>query len=436
MVTVRVSIQQGTNDIIMQLYCKNTTDNVITGAMLDPTARGESNPPDNTANALTLYTSSQTILSSRHDATNLQIKQHLLNNFKNFTLNYIASFLEHGNTETFDLNVANFSTKVQDLYSTQNGLRLLLNVNQSEYCGVARKWYGAGFRTYIHDTQVMSEYHVNPPLQLYPGSDVVVSIKPTQFIRNTEHLGKCAQFENLLLFPFVSKYNQEICYIQCLTEIIWHQCHCLLSWHTLLLEFMIKYFNISKNNIKLCSIANQKCLKELESRIYNLPVQSECRYCKRPCYETKYDYSVTTLKFPQNRLRSMYADQLHVPEKEIEKHFLHVSYNFENMNVMVVEENQAVTIKDVFIYFGGLIGLFLGMSFVSLAEPFHYAVFWIHGKSSKKKNQVHRLKDERNICIFKKILSYLKKRQEKIEPGKLQKFTEPIKLKGGGRNEN
>lgn len=71
-----------------------------------------------------------------------------------------------------------------------NGLRILLNVNQPDYCGASRKWSGAGFKVIVHDPSVKPWFVLEPTLSFSPGFDTNVVLKPTVFDRHTENLGR------------------------------------------------------------------------------------------------------------------------------------------------------------------------------------------------------------------------------------------------------
>ena len=54
--------------------------------------------------------------------------------------------------------------------------------------------------------------------------------------------------------------------------------------------------------------------------------------------------------------------------KSWRKNFAYVSIGFADANVNLVEETQEITLRDMYIFIGGNIGLFLGMSFTSVFE--------------------------------------------------------------------
>lgn len=277
----------------------------------------------------------------------------------------------------FGINSTNYRSKILTRAGAANGFRLLLNVRQIENCGLFKKWYGAGVRTHIHDSSAITSYFVDRPVYLTPGFDVSITIKPVVIHRNTEHLGICKKFIYLYLNPNATTYSHNVCYIQCGTEFVFKHCHCFPPYGDQFTKGAALALNVERKNIKICSANDLSCIKNLEPEMWKLNYEQSCGYCKQPCDEKRYDYQLTTLRLPSaDRFVSIYGDGYrNVNDTEIAKNFIQANFYFETMQSTFIDETQLITTLDLITYFGGIIGLFLGMSFVSVIEIIYYLLF-------------------------------------------------------------
>uniref|UniRef100_A0A915HY92 Uncharacterized protein n=1 Tax=Romanomermis culicivorax TaxID=13658 RepID=A0A915HY92_ROMCU len=299
--------------------------------------------------------------------------------------------IERGTIQPFygyGLDVKNYSQRRLINAGPHNGFRILLNVNQSEYCGAGRKWSGAGFKAIVHDPGVKPWFVLEPTLSFSPGFDTNVVLKPTVFNRRTSNLGRCSDFVFLHLNPEATKYFKSACYQQCFTEYVWKQCKCFPT--TAYRNQKDVYINKEKVNItKFCWGESMTCLLYAEEHFLQNNPDAACPICEEPCIDTKYEFEVSSLLFPSDHLAEMYAEELHTKVELLEDNFVVVNFHYESMNMRVIDETQAFTLLDLFTYFGGIIGLFLGMSIMSLAEVLHQIRI-----TAKKKMREKRMKEQ------------------------------------------
>lgn len=92
-----------------------------------------------------------------------------------------------------------------------------------------------------------------------------------------------------------------------------------------------------------------------------------------PCLEERYKIQMTNMLLSNKNFKNDHQfDNMSVAE--LRKNFFVLSLNFDSMAIDVIEEMQAFTIQDLFIYFGNNMGLFLGMSFMS---PFEVLLLFV-----------------------------------------------------------
>lgn len=254
------------------------------------------------------------------------------------------------------------------------GLKLFININQSEYCGTEKTKRGAGLFFQIHEANSNPSFLLNPSSYISPGYDVKVVMKPTLYIRKTEHLGRCTNKVPLYLTPNIDDYVIEHCYMQCATEYILKSCKCyppnLGTFHSTLLS-KAKELGLQPNDIKVCLGQDFICLNTwLHDVMRSTAMNVMCPYCKQPCEETKYSAKITSLLLsPRNLLIPMFSN---MTLNELRKNNIIAHFVLESAAVQLIIEGQSFDLEELFLYIGNNILLFLGMSFTSIFELLYF----------------------------------------------------------------
>lgn len=248
-------------------------------------------------------------------------------------------------------------------------LRLLMYADQKQYCGNDIFKRGAGFMFQVHDVNTMTEYNLDTLSHLAPGYSSDVAIRRVLYKRSTESLNLCTNNVPLYMFPNINVYKKSFCYAQCAAEISLQLCKCYplyyFAYHNRFQENAFRY-NLTETSIKAClEKTDYVCLRNVRILFSNISIQRICSLCKEQCLESRYELLITKKLLSKSiRDKLMY----NIPLMEFFKNYLLVQFYFEDMNVEVTETSQAFTLKNLFIYFGGNICLFLGMSFITLVE--------------------------------------------------------------------
>uniref|UniRef100_A0A915KEM6 Uncharacterized protein n=1 Tax=Romanomermis culicivorax TaxID=13658 RepID=A0A915KEM6_ROMCU len=75
---------------------------------------------------------------------------------------------------------------------SQHGFKFLMNVHQEEYCTHYNVYDGIGFLFGLKENYAPYDFNCDKGFfKMAVGYDVNINIKPTKFIRNTEHLRRC-----------------------------------------------------------------------------------------------------------------------------------------------------------------------------------------------------------------------------------------------------
>lgn len=252
----------------------------------------------------------------------------------------------------------------------RNGLRLLLNAAQHDYCGIGKMYHGAGFYVQIHDPYSHADFLLSPSISIQPGSDYSISLKPKIVQRRTEHLDKCLSKMRLKLYPNYGNYYQMACWAECITVRVWKKCQCFPSNYEGKQEFLSHKFNIDKQNINICPLDQYDCMRTvLEELMEN--VNNMCPSCKVACVESYYDNTYSYKSFPGYHLEKDYLYQMNGENFSLSNNYAMVNFYFDDMTLTVVEEFQAISFVDFMTSFGWAMSLFLGTSFISPFDILH-----------------------------------------------------------------
>lgn len=251
---------------------------------------------------------------------------------------------------------------------------MILYAGGKDNCGF-RYWQGAGYQVKIHDpADATPMFYSGKSILFEPGYEFSVQIMPTMIERKTAQLGKCLDAGYYLSANSEGYYNQPVCFLTCFLENILQSCNCK-PWFILGLENRLSLkLGYTLNHVNLCESAVElSCVKDqsLLSIFSDVPQEKSCPQCLPACQEITYDYIVTRKRFPPNNhfatklLRWMNST---IGIKNFRKHYLLVNFFIDKLRLDEVKQYQQKSKVDVFIYFGGVIGLFLGMSFISIFE--------------------------------------------------------------------
>lgn len=293
----------------------------------------------------------------------------------------------------YGMDTKRYKEKTVDSYGPSNSLKLLLNVHQEEYCVSLLERFGAGFRVFVHDARSQSSLNLDSSINIGPGYDHTVTLKPVLHDRRnfTERLGNCVSYVYNFMRPNLTDYNQESCFASCFAKSVFDKCSCLAvsDKSPLLNSATAKYLGIEKDRLKACFLlddAQRNCFAE--HMVFYLSQNSElfCPECKRSCFETDYDFQITAKRLSSTQIASIKSDipyHVNATEDFVQKNSIIVSFMFEDKNLITIREVQAFTPLNLYMAIGGILGLFLGFSTMSLYEVVHYLLLSIATVSSQ-----------------------------------------------------
>ena len=231
-----------------------------------------------------------------------------------------------------------------------NGVKFMVDIERDDY--YVPPGLGYGVLVLVHDPLV------NPSMEsgyivAGPGNEVYITIKK----EITKRLG-LPYSETECVKPSTDPYySYARCTNDCYTDLLYKNCNCV--------PMSEKEDGCTLYDYYTCVLINHMN--------YQSSMLADCQ-CVPNCVEVKYDYSVTMTEFPNDNIdfvAKLYNLGNHTMDYYV-KNYINFFINYENLEVTTIDEVPAMTIQQLFSDIGGLLGLFLGMSVITLFECFQF----------------------------------------------------------------
>lgn len=276
----------------------------------------------------------------------------------------------------------------QDLSKTNsgpnNGLRLLLNVHQDEYCGYWWDFGGHGFRCYIHDTTKVETFNSAQGLiNIHSGKSYNIVLKPRYYKKNTEFMGRCQSKMTLENLDVTGDYLNSMCVFLCYVQYVYGECSCLpLVIKAMNIDKIIKVLNVNTTSGKICEeIADLLCFnKRTERFLFNYEVEM-CTHCLPQCTEMVYDQIISESVYPPKSSHQLNKRAF----EKMRKNDIILNIYFENSFIETVTEIQRYTLFNLLMSIGGNFCLLVGASFVTIFVPLYSSIYGLQKLLSRKK---------------------------------------------------
>ncbi|XP_063721908.1 amiloride-sensitive sodium channel subunit alpha-like isoform X3 [Symsagittifera roscoffensis] len=303
----------------------------------------------------------------------------------------------YGNCFTFNHIKKPAKTTVRE--GSQYGLKLALFVDQDDYVGLLSP--ASGVRVSIHSRNI-KPFPEDDGLSVSPGTATSIRIHEKKFTRLGSPYGDCTEnvwpesvkSDSALEFD----YSTKSCNKYCFAEYIFNKCGCLSS------------LILAKNNTRdedFCTIINvtQKICQE-EALVDYSTGKLQCN-CKVPCEEYKYQTTLSSAKWPEmsylwHFVRMLYREtgrkikeftsdiRNNLVEykfstyaglqglKEVRENFVKLEIYFDDLSLEEIYEEKQLSIETFLSGIGGCLGLWVGLSIISLVEAFEVAFYMVH----------------------------------------------------------
>ncbi len=247
----------------------------------------------------------------------------------------------------------------------RHGLQMILNTQQRQY--VTTREGFAGFWIIVHKQNQLAQLE-DSGVMVLPGFAYDLGVKTLTTSRLGRPHGVCAQEETV-------EYNRVVCQRLCVQDSLISQCDCYSR------DYPTRT-NISGVSVcKTTNITQTRCQNAVLEQVYHGKLPSDCA-CPFPCHETLFDVTVSQATWPADvTVADVYAklhgDGARIPSlqhrrKVLQQNFLKVNIFYETFNVHLRQERVAYPPSEYISDLGGMLGLCLGCSVLTLAEGLNF----------------------------------------------------------------
>ncbi|CAD5211340.1 unnamed protein product [Bursaphelenchus okinawaensis] len=307
---------------------------------------------------------------------------------KDFNRIHDATF---GNCYTFNWNRTR--TVTAHRAGANFGLRVLLYANVSEYLPTTE---AVGFRITVHDKWVVpfpdAFGHTAPT-----GFMSSFGVRMKQFYRISKPHGSCADGgEEAETYVYKNyKYSVEGCHRSCTQHKVISTCGCADPSYPI---------PESSTMCKMTDPIARECIKNTTQYMGRLIAEQNVCDCHQPCSELGYEVSYSAARWPSGttKLRECQLGDDMCMEK-YRKNAAMIQIFFEELNFETLTESPAYTWMSCLADLGGMLGLWIGASVVSVLEIVALAFYVAQAYVRQRKKSTSTLASIRNKSVTKKI---------------------------------
>ncbi|XP_011405340.1 PREDICTED: acid-sensing ion channel 1-like [Amphimedon queenslandica] len=234
----------------------------------------------------------------------------------------------------------------------RHGLNLILNIEQDSH----PTFHGlTGVKVIVHDRNDISRPNLYG-ISVAPGQNVAISVERKVYIDKTKERD-CTNDERELGFFPSTVYSQFACKENALYQHLADEsvCGCVPNPYR---PSTGPYINTPN-----CTLHSLCCLLQ---EYFDYRVSSAT--CPLPCQFSMYDYKSSYSSFPNGHALKSIAKSLNLSQDAVKNNFLSVQVYLESLETHEYVTKYSKTLTGLFGDIGGLIGLFLGMSIISIIE--------------------------------------------------------------------
>ncbi|XP_059164359.1 degenerin-like protein unc-105 [Physella acuta] len=273
------------------------------------------------------------------------------------------------------------------------GLELTLFLETSEYIpGITN---GKGLQLVVHE-QGTVPFPEDEGIAINPGTQTLIGLRMVKITRLGEPYGPCISTSTFEV-KYGIKYTRNACQRICEQQQIIDTCQCVDALHPQLIIYM------NATNVQPCNnITQMMCVTEVEFN-YNASEDkcgcaSPCRWvvCLQVgrvpaggscvCSESLYEKTISPRQWPSPSFASILLESIcqdrspetcsklrNMSDNELLGEFVKLNIFFEDLNYEELSEQADYTSVNLLSDIGGTIGLWIGLSVLSLFELIHLA---------------------------------------------------------------
>ncbi|KAL7556919.1 hypothetical protein ACA910_006165 [Epithemia clementina (nom. ined.)] len=228
------------------------------------------------------------------------------------------------------------------------GLEFYAYLEQDQFCESTEL---AGLTVYVE--QPGTPIHDQLPfVYISPGKETVATMEVTEF--NREREAPWARCQSA-----APNYTQPLCNSKCLNDKIRKDCGCRMFG-----DFQDPQMRYCQPEVVPLDVNCTLDIFESEDKVFN-----SCNCTVPPCDETSYVVTTTEVEFSEV-LYEQLLNEFNITPDEFSQNFVQVRLNYASIKMERLSESKALTREQLLGSIGGSMGLFLGISAISIFEIF------------------------------------------------------------------
>lgn len=252
----------------------------------------------------------------------------------------------------------------------------------------------SGLYIIIHNSS--QEFYFPQGFTVPVGKQINIAVEREFITKKAQPYSECSEildsidsFDSHLYKTIIDSgkpYKREMCYDLCLQERIIEKCKC---------QDVISF---SFPNVSFCGDLNEIfCDYKEFAAFYTENIHEKCGHkCPLECDTIKYPVSLTYLDYPSQTYyknlieSSRFKNLRHLSFQELKNKIIFLNIYYSEFQYKKIQEVEKMTIVDLIAGIGGTLGLFIGISFLSLIEIIHvtFEVIFLLFKKEINKNKV------------------------------------------------
>ncbi|CAH1252657.1 ASIC5 [Branchiostoma lanceolatum] len=265
--------------------------------------------------------------------------------------NFTHSFGHYGNCYTFNANANN--PLYQTMQGAGNGFKAFvdLKVNQYTETFFASGNSEVGLKLLVHDPR-------EPPMMdtqgiaLAPGNHAFIAVKQILYENHVPPWGVCQDLQ----LEYYDTYTLNGCYLECRSKHVVRNCSC-------------RPYNLPGTAPSCDPTTLFSCAKQILDKVVTGELTCDCPV---PCSMTSYTTSVSYAGWPNKHTRDYISPYWGMNGSYIEENGVMFSVFYEKLNYQKITEMKAMDEGQLASNIGGMMGLFIGASLLTLLEVWEY----------------------------------------------------------------
>ncbi|CAH1252653.1 ASIC3 [Branchiostoma lanceolatum] len=265
--------------------------------------------------------------------------------------NFTHSFGHYGNCFTFNAD-ANNALK-QTMQGSGNGLMVIIDVEENYYTESFAVGGNSevGLKLLVHDQN-------EPPMMdtqgiaLAPGNHAFIAVKQILYENHVPPWGVCQDLQ----LEYYDTYTLNGCYLECRSKHVVRNCSC-------------RSYDLPGTEPSCDPTTMFTCVKAVLDQVTRGELKCNCPV---PCSMTSYTTSVSYAGWPNKHTREYVGPSLGMETSYMGDNAVVFSVYYEKLNYQKIRQLKAMDGGQLSSNLGGMMGLFLGASVLSLLEVCEY----------------------------------------------------------------